>query len=127
MIYYILWKLRLMMVNLQIRYGLLYFHLIMSFRNIMAGLICLMVVVLLLLIRNLFIILFLSTSVLSTFKCIGSVVTSSNNLFKLFVVYHSPLSSMSTFFTAVESFLEFYISFKVDLIFLVILIFMLTI
>ena len=48
------------MVNLQIRYSLLYFQLIIFFRNIMAGLIRSMMVVLLLLTRNLFIILLYS-------------------------------------------------------------------
>ena len=58
-----------------------------------------------------------STPAFSTFECIGSVITSSNNSFKLFVVYRPPSSSMSTFFTEFESLLKFHISSKVDLIF----------
>ena len=60
---------------------------------------------------------FVSTPVFSTFEYIGSVITSSNNSFKLFAVYRLPSSSMSTFFTEFESLLEFHISSKVDLIF----------
>ena len=60
---------------------------------------------------------FVSTPVLSTFECLGSVITSSNNSFKLFVEYRPPSSSMSKFFTEFESLLEFHISSKVDLMF----------
>ena len=45
---------------------------------------------------------FVSTPVFSTLECIGSVITSKNNSFKLLVVYRLPsssMSSMSTFFT----------------------------
>ena len=58
-----------------------------------------------------------STPVFSTFECVGSVITSSNSSFKLFVVYRPPSSSMSTFFTEFESLLEFHISANIDLIF----------
>ena len=60
---------------------------------------------------------FVFTPVFSTFEYIGSVITSSNNSFKLSVVYCPPSSSMSTFFTKFKSLLEFHISSKVDLIF----------
>ena len=57
------------------------------------------------------------TPVFSTLECVGSVITSSNSLFKLFVVYRPPSSSTSTFFTEFESLLEFHISANIDLIF----------
>ena len=60
---------------------------------------------------------FIITPVFSTFECIDSVKTSSNNSFKLFIMYRPPSSSMSTFFTEFESLLEFLIMSKVDLIF----------
>ena len=56
LIYYVLQKLGLMMVNLKIRYCLLYFHPITFFHSIMARLIRHVVAVLLSLTRNLFII-----------------------------------------------------------------------
>ena len=56
-----------------------------------------------------------STSVFFTFKCEGSVITSSNSSFKLFAVYRPPSSSMSTFFTEFESLLEFHISANIDI------------
>ena len=59
---------------------------------------------------------FVSTLVFSTFEYIGSIITSKNNSFKLFVVYRPPSSSMFTFFTEFESLLEFHISSKVDLL-----------
>ena len=58
-----------------------------------------------------------STSVFSTFECIGSVITSSNNSFKLFVAYCLLPSSMSIFCTKFESLLEFHVQSKVDLTF----------
>ena len=60
---------------------------------------------------------FVSTPVFSTFECIGSVITSSNNSFKIFVVYRPSSSSMSKFFTEFESLLEFHISSKFFFIF----------
>ena len=60
---------------------------------------------------------FVSTPVFSTFECIGSVITLSNNSYKIFVVYRPPSLSMSTFFTEFESLFEFHNSSKVDLIF----------
>ena len=105
------------MVNLQIRYYLLYFYPIIFFRSIIAGLIRPVVVVLLLLTRNLFIIFLYPLLFFSTFGCISCVISSSNNSFKLFVVYHPPSSFMSTFFIEFESLLEFHISSKLDLIF----------
>ena len=58
-----------------------------------------------------------STPVFSTFECVGSVITSSNSSFKLFVVYRPSSLSMPTFFTEFESLLEFHISASIDLIF----------
>ncbi len=59
----------------------------------------------------------MSTPVFSTFECAGSVITSSNSSFKLFVVYRPPSPSMSTFLTEFESLLELHISANIDQIF----------
>ena len=60
---------------------------------------------------------YLSNPVFSSFKWVGSVITSLNSLFTLFVVYHPPWSSMSTFLTEFESLLKFHISSNIYVIF----------
>ena len=50
----------------------------------------------------------------SSFECIGSVITSSNSSFKLFVVYRPPSLPIANFFTEFESL--GYLNFKLLLI-----------
>ena len=53
----------------------------------------------------------------SSFECIGSVITSSNLSFKLFVVYRPPSLPIANFFTEFESLLELQIASNTDLSF----------
>ena len=41
----------------------------------------------------------IKTKNFSSLECIGSVITSSHSVFKLFAIYRSPLSSITKFFT----------------------------
>ena len=52
----------------------------------------------------------IKTGSFSSFKCIGSLITSSHSAFKLFVIYRPPSSSISIFFTEFESLIECHIS-----------------
>ena len=54
----------------------------------------------------------------SSFECIGSVITSSNSSFKLFVIYRSPSLPIANFFTEFESLLELQIASNVDSFFI---------
>ena len=54
----------------------------------------------------------------SSFECIGSIITSSNSSFKLFVVYRPPSLPIANFFTEFESLLEFQIASNIDLFFI---------
>ena len=60
----------------------------------------------------------IKTGSLSSFECIGSVITLSYSAFKLFVIYHPPSSSILTFFTKFESLIECHILSNIDLFFL---------
>ena len=54
----------------------------------------------------------------SSFECIGSVITSSNSSFKLFVVYQPPSLPIANIFTEFESLLELQIASNIDLLFI---------
>ena len=63
----------------------------------------------------------LSNPSFSPFECIGSVITSSNSLFKFFVVYRMPSLPIANFFAVFESLLELHIASNINLFLLEIL------
>ena len=52
----------------------------------------------------------------STFECMGSVISTGNTSFKLFVIYRPPSTSISSFFDELESLLEQHIASATELI-----------